>query len=63
MTHECIATCDDGQRCDFFVMDNTRRGQPCPQHGWDYINHFCDETPDHHDSRDERDDIEGDDDD
>jgi hypothetical protein len=55
MTHECIATLDNGKRCDFFVMDNTRRGQPCPVHGWDYINHFCDEVPDHNDRRDDSD--------
>jgi hypothetical protein len=57
MTHECIATLDNGKRCDFVVIDNTRRGQPCPHkdHGFDYMSHYCDEVADHNDSRDERD--------
>jgi hypothetical protein len=65
MEHSCTATLDSGKQCDFFVMDNTRRGQPCPHpdHGFDYMSHHWDEEPDHNDSRDERDDIEGDDDD
>lgn len=62
MEHFCVATLDNGKQCDFFVLDNTRRGQPCPIHGDDYMSHHCDEEPDYNDSRDERDDIEEDDD-
>jgi hypothetical protein len=27
------------------VLDNTALGQPCPEHGEEYIRHFCDDNP------------------